>query len=226
MQPHHIGDVNVERLLGASYKPEAPDAACVEGLRARVEATARALADRAPAPRPEEEHLRKVRRRLGWAMALAAAVAGVALLVRAADRPEAAAKARPGDVEETVAAPDPARGVPWAGDSSLGLTPRPRSAEGPDEVKVAVGAELQTRPGHARRVTLADGSVLYLNADPHVCYLAERQVRLVRGELYVEVAPRPAGQAGATFVVQAPDREVQALGTRFGVWADGGRSGV
>src|SRR5262249_41445635 len=82
-----------------------------------------------------------------------------------------------------------------------------------------------TKPGERRRVTLADGSVLYLNGDTSVKYLADRQVQLVRGELYVEVAPREAG-TGATFVVKAPGRDMEALGTRFSVWAEGAKSGL
>jgi ferric-dicitrate binding protein FerR (iron transport regulator)/predicted Zn-dependent protease len=220
MQPHDIGDLNVERLVGASYKPEQPDPQFVAQLHARLQAAARS---RAPAQQPDQEHLRKIRRRLGWAMALAACVAGVALLLRAADRPEAAKKDQPRNGSEAkVVNPDAPRAVPWGGEVAHGLTPRDRSAA-VEEPKVTVGTTLNTKAGERRRVTLADGSVLYLNSDTEAKYVAERRVRLVRGELYVEVSPRPEGP---TFVVQAPDRSIEALGTRFNVWTEAAKSGV
>src|SRR5260370_9775388 len=98
------------------------------------------------------------------------------------------------------------------------MVPHPRAAA-PAEARVAIGADLVTKAGQRRRVTLADGSVLFLNGDTHVQYVADRQVKLLQGELYVQVSPRDAG-SGATFIVNAPDREVEALGTHFSVCAD------
>ena len=83
MQPHDIGDQNVERLVGASYKPESPDLAFVQRLQTRLQAAARSMAPLTS----EAQRLLKLRRRLGWSMAAAAAVAGVALLLHALDRP-------------------------------------------------------------------------------------------------------------------------------------------
>jgi ferric-dicitrate binding protein FerR (iron transport regulator)/tetratricopeptide (TPR) repeat protein len=215
MQPHDIGDQNVERLVGASYKPELPDPAFVERLRDRLQAAAQSMA---PAPSAAEaQRLLKLRRRLGWSMAAAAAVAGVALALHALDRPEPAqtnvADQRSATLPSTTKAP-----------KGTGLVPQPRPAA-PAETLVAVGENLTTKAGQRRRAVLADGSVLFLNGDTHVQYVADRQVKLLRGELYVEVSPRAAG-SGATFVVKAPDREVQALGTHFSVWAEGAKSGV
>ncbi len=113
----------------------------------------------------------------------------------------------------------------WQREISAGLTPRARPAAAPD-VPIPVGTLLETSEGQPRRVVLADGSALYLNSGTRVQYLAERQVRLMQGELYVEVSPRQAGNVGATFMVKTPDRVMQALGTRFSVWADGSKSGV
>src|SRR5262249_7555399 len=92
--------------------------------------------------------------------------------------------------------------------------------------RVGVGADLITKPGERRRLTLADGSILYINSDTHAHYTGERRVQLLRGELYVEVAPREAGTEGATFRVQTADREVPGLGTRFSVSTEAGQSAV
>src|SRR5712692_9928695 len=73
-----VGDRNVERLLGAAYKPEDVDADFARSLTGKLCAAARALA--ADDPR------RVLRRRLGWTMGLAASVAVVALVFYAAER--------------------------------------------------------------------------------------------------------------------------------------------
>jgi len=227
MELHDIGNSNVERLVGTSYKPELPDPEFVKGVTARMQAAALAMA--AQAPGPQEEHLYKVRRRLGWAMAVAACAASVALILHAVDRPPTATRVRPQDADQVLIQPGAANDVSLSGEVSGGLMPRPRSAPS-EEIKVPVGTDLTTGPGQRRRVNLADGSVLYLNSDTQVKYLAERQVKLVKGELYVEVSPRPSTVhrplSTDHFVVKAPDRDIQALGTRFSVWADGVQSGV
>src|SRR5262249_9751305 len=61
--------------------------------------------------------------------------------------------------------------------------------------------------------------------------VGERQVKLVKGEVYVEVnpsplTPRPSSLSSATFTVSAPGRQMQALGTHFSVWSHEGQSGV
>jgi ferric-dicitrate binding protein FerR (iron transport regulator) len=220
MQPHDIGDKNVERLVGASYKPELPEPGFVQQLHARMQAAAQQMAKATPQS-SEAARLLKLRRRLGWSMAAAAAVAGVALVLYALDRPE---PMRYSLAEDTGPLPVGPKGPRWTGKASEGMVPQPRAAA-PAETRVAIGAELTTKAGQRRRVTLADGSVLYLNGDTCVQYVADRQVKLLQGELYVEVSPREADN-GATFVVKAPDREVAALGTHFSVWAEGARSGV
>ena len=144
-------------------------------------------------------------------MATAAAAAGIVLALHALDRPAKVNKDRPGETQEVAVQPgtDQPSAPGW-------LTPRPRAAV--PEITVRVGAELTTGPGERRRVNLADGSVLYLNANTQVRNTADRQVRLVKGELYVEVSPNPAHHSPLTthtFIVNTPDRDVQALGTRF-----------
>ena len=220
MQSHNIGDQNIERLLEAAYQPALANPQFVKDVAANMQAAAQSLAGRVPPrPAPDPEHLRKIRWRLGWAMAVAASAAVVVLIFHAADRERPEPKQ---DLGEAVAQkPDRA----WSAQASAGLTPRVRPAAEPD-FKIPVGTHIETGEGQWRRVNLVDGSVLYLNSGTRVTYLAERQVKLHQGELYVEVSPRQAGSVGATFMVKAPDRDVQALGTRFSVWADGVKSGV
>src|SRR5207253_2003870 len=101
---------------------------------------------------------------------------------------------------------------------STGLTARPRP-EVPAAKPIEVGATLVTKAGERRRVSLADGSVLYLNQNSKVTYSANRRIDLSQGEIYVEVTP-PSGEwrvasgesKAETFIVKTPARTVSALG--------------
>ncbi|WP_058644537.1 FecR family protein [Pseudacidovorax intermedius] len=76
-------------------------------------------------------------------------------------------------------------------------------------------ADFSTTTGERRVVALADGSRLWLNARSAVDQHFDagiRRLRLRTGELIVEVSPDGAGRA---FVVQTPEGEARALGTRF-----------
>src|SRR5262249_1588384 len=91
-----------------------------------------------------------------------------------------------------------------------------------------VGATLVTKAGERRRVSLADGSVLYVNQNSKVTYRANRKIDLDQGEVYLEVTSDSSliTNHSPTFTVKTPARTVSALGTRFGVQADGQNSGV
>lgn len=81
-------------------------------------------------------------------------------------------------------------------------------------------AEVTTRYGEIKRVTLPDGSLVVLNAHSSLklpenwSNSGDRQVWL-EGEAYFEVAKKPATHQ--KFVVHAPMVDVQVLGTRFNV---------
>lgn len=78
----------------------------------------------------------------------------------------------------------------------------------------AVFADLRSATGERRRVTLADGSQLDLNAGSAVDVAFEAGQRLLllrRGELVVRVAADPS----RPFVVRSAQGDVRALGTRF-----------
>jgi len=224
--PADVGDRNVERLLGAAYKPEDIDADFARVLTGKLCSVARDLAaERTPTATPtvtEERRRAVLHQRLGWAMGLAASVAAVALFLYAAQRqatpPHAMTEDEHGDLAPSL------RQTSSPADTGPGLTPRPRPAA-PEVKPLSVGQSLTTRTGERRRITLADGSVLYLNQNTQVTQTARRRLVLGSGEIYLEVAPREQG-SGATFIVQTEGRKVSALGTRFAVRAEPQGTGV
>ena len=87
----------------------------------------------------------------------------------------------------------------------------------------ALLADLRTGTGERRSLTLADGSRLVLNARSAVDVdftSAERRLRLREGEVIASVAP----DAARPFVVASAEGTVRALGTRFLVRQEAGRS--
>ena len=101
-----------------------------------------------------------------------------------------------------------------------GLTARP-PLRTPTAEMLHVGQSLETGPQQRRRVTLDDGSILYLNRNTAVTLDAPRHVTLRRGEIFVEVAQLPLSHREmAPFAVRTPDRELVALGTKFDVRVD------
>jgi len=77
-------------------------------------------------------------------------------------------------------------------------------------------ADLKTDTGQWQTESLADGSRLTLSSHSAVnihYYAQRREVELVAGRIWVDVAPDPA----RPFVVTTPQGRIQALGTRFTV---------
>ncbi|MFM9965742.1 MAG: VIT domain-containing protein, partial [Planctomycetaceae bacterium] len=91
-----------------------------------------------------------------------------------------------------------------------------RSANSAAIQRVHLGETLSTGPREKRRVTLLDGSVLSINEQSRVTIVAERRVKLLAGEVFVEVLPTANAER---FVVETPQRTVTALGTKFVVKA-------
>lgn len=84
---------------------------------------------------------------------------------------------------------------------------------------------IMTAKGEQRRLVLADGSHLWVNTDSRVRLAVSpdhREIRIDRGEAYVEVAHDPAHP----FEVKAGDIAVRALGTHFDVRHEDGRTDV
>ena len=99
------------------------------------------------------------------------------------------------------------------------LLPQRREAAPTERVKV--GDVITTGERERKRLTLPDGSVLFVNQQTIAKIETPRKVRVESGEVYVEVVPENllAGELRTKFVVEAPDRSVTALGTKFAVKA-------
>jgi len=100
------------------------------------------------------------------------------------------------------------------------LVPLRREAAPVERVKV--GDVIQTAKRERRRVTLPDGSVLFVNQQTVAKIETPRKVRVDSGEIYVEAVPMNLLEAELRekFVVEAPGRSVTALGTKFAVKAE------
>lgn len=81
-----------------------------------------------------------------------------------------------------------------------------------------IGSVISTGVRDRRRVTLPDGSVLFVNEGAEVRIAAARRVEVDRGEIFVEVSPQfDDADRRQKFEVVTPARTVTALGTKFGV---------
>ncbi|MHC4179430.1 MAG: VIT domain-containing protein, partial [Planctomycetota bacterium] len=202
-----VADRNVERLLTGAYQPEVPDPAFVEKATAAIQAAAR----QRPVSPASGQRAATAKRLIGWTVAAALLVGvgmilGSGLLARRGIQRDETVDLLPRDydvpADRTLVAEvskDPI--------GTAGLTARARPEA----------------PGQRRRVALDDGSVLYLNQQTAATLDKSRHVTLQRGEIFVEVAPRPeteeTGQKASShqFVVATPDRRLTALGTKFSV---------
>lgn len=104
-----------------------------------------------------------------------------------------------------------------------GLKPKTKP-EAPKTVALKAGEKFETKAGEKRRVTLPDGSFLYLNQKTTVELPENRHVKLVAGEVFLEAVP--ARTEAERFVVETPKRSVTALGTKFAVSASEAGTGV
>ena len=75
--------------------------------------------------------------------------------------------------------------------------------------------EISTGPGQQSKVSLPDGSLVWLNAETVVKYQPDKEKRKVSltGEAYFEVNHAP----GYPFIVETGDAKVKVLGTKFNV---------
>jgi hypothetical protein len=81
------------------------------------------------------------------------------------------------------------------------------------------GARIRTAPRALAEVRMADGSTVRLNESTEVRIERSRGLDLVRGRLWSEVA-----RAETPFVVTVPDAAVTALGTKFDVELEPGKT--
>lgn len=98
---------------------------------------------------------------------------------------------------------------------------KPQRVQAAPVQRVKVGDVIQTGARERRRVTLPDGSVLFVNQNTLARIETPRRVSVDYGEVYVEAVPQNLleGLLRRKFVIKAPDRSVTALGTRFAVKA-------
>ncbi|MEZ2296312.1 FecR domain-containing protein [Variovorax sp. RCC_210] len=91
----------------------------------------------------------------------------------------------------------------------------------------ALGAEYRTATGERRDIELADGSRVALNTATAIDVMFDATQRLVRqrgGEILVDTAPDPAPGAHRPFSVETAQGRLRALGMRFIVRSEEGRS--
>jgi len=92
------------------------------------------------------------------------------------------------------------------------------------ELLMAWGADYRTTTGEQRKITLIDGTSVWLNTDTalRVDYQAgARLLKLASGEILVQTAPDAAQRP---FYVETRYGRLQALGTRFSVYHDNNRT--
>mgnify|MGYP000372929728 CR=1 FL=1 len=183
-----------------------------EAARQTAVAVARQLAD-APSPAPAR------RSRSWWRMLAAPIPAGCAAALLIAIG-LFGFRGKPGEPTPEVPMLAAATNDHLEG---LGLTARSRP-EAPKSVAMGVGEKIDTQPGEKRRVTLPDGSFLYLNQDTSVELTKARYVKLTAGEMFLEAIP--AKGENDQFVVETATKSVTALGTKFAVSATKAGTGV
>jgi len=98
--------------------------------------------------------------------------------------------------------------------------------ESPAIVRMALGDEISTGDFERRRVTLPDGSLLFVNSRSRVKIATKRRVEVFQGEVFVEVVPNFDEGESRKFEVVTPKRTVTALGTKFAVKVDGEETDV
>ena len=240
----NIADANVERLIRTGYRPESLDAQFVARVQEQMLAAAaeqRAAARPSPTAVGENPPNQVSMMSAGWGIAILLLIGIIALSSFRRPAPQSSYQTQ-GDVvwiDGKAYVAESAQRVPLPGsdlrpldemlvgfnpsgrkyDVSLGLVARekPTSAAAP---AAKVGDVITTAAQEQRRVTLPDGSVLFVDENTEAKLVANRQVEVTQGEIFVEVAPEllPDERRG-TFLVKTTGRTVTALGTKFGVRA-------
>ena len=244
-----IGDQNVERLVAEAYAPEVPDADFVKRVGNRVQEESRQShsdAESQPVELPNDTDARNIQWELvPWLAAALLLFFIVYLFFPKSQTHDSPGHYREGDIvwidDKAYIAVDssdegsgrslkPIEKTPMPADSEVrqvnlvgdeGLIPRSRQTNenvAPSEV----GESIVTKQGERRRITLPDGSTLFINDQSTVSIDGTRTLTLKRGQVYVEVAADP----NLKFVVKTSKRDVTALGTKFAVQVADSNSAV
>ena len=251
-RPDHdaVGDQNVERLLSSAYTPATLDPAFVARVRQHAQSEAqrkRRSGGREIVSLPSRLWQQRRWQPMAATVALVVLVAVAYLALRGA-RTEKGEYYRDGDYVWIDGQPFVRSGeaestgtrqrqtfqsqlkpvanrniVPQI--DARGLVPRKRTrAAAPRQL--VVGESMATGLGERRHVTMPDGSQLFVNENASLKIVADRKISVPRGEVFVVVSPMDSGDRQPTFVVQTPDRDVTAWGTKFAVNVADGRTGV
>jgi ferric-dicitrate binding protein FerR (iron transport regulator)/tetratricopeptide (TPR) repeat protein len=207
----HLGDCPACAATAEAFElQDAEMRHAFDDRRHQAGAVAERVADRLPRHRSRATRWKRFRRRARpyvFGALLVAAAVGLTLFLTSHRKPRAVP-------------PSPADG---SAEPVAVLTARPRPAT-PPATPLTVGQTLRTKAGERRRALLPDGSVVYVNQDTTVTLDRERHLALTSGEVFVEVTPVRDGVG--PFVVQTPQREVTAVGTKFAVRAGAAKTGV
>ena len=210
-----IADQNTERLLQAAHPAEPVPPEFAIKLEETLKRALRAMPTRQTAPPPQSESQKRWRQLSLVVGSLAACLLFVlAFSMLSRTQPEERKQAKTGDLPS-------ARQASWTGEGYDTMTPRPRPAA-PALSLLKDGETITTKAGQRRLVQLGDGTKLYVNEKSEVKATASRQLSLLNGQIYLEVAPLE----GPRFVVKAGSRELTATGTHFAVQADAKSAGV
>lgn len=248
-----VADENVERLLATSYDPETPDQDFVRRVSDRVLEVAGSVGHSQDerAVRPASPISRRLLRweTVPWVIIIVLLVLLVSLPVRqrapdvpgyyregdivwidgkayrAADLRERENRSSQNSRPRGGLKPSRAEIRPVGLFGDRGLTPRVRPAiENPPRIEV--GKSVTTRRGQRRRVTLPDGSTLYVNENTFLTVDERRSISLKHGQVYLDVVPQNEGSAETGFVVKTSRHAVTALGTKFATEVDGSTTAV
>ncbi|MCA9225563.1 MAG: FecR domain-containing protein, partial [Planctomycetales bacterium] len=243
---------NIQRLLKHAYAPETPDADFATRVANSLQAAALERAATVKTSRPANTEHRAARHQhasasIYWQTTMLRVGSIAALFIVAIGmfyglRPATDTLYRDGDlvwIDGRAYTPAETKGpdgfVPATADrinettadvmrlvSTRGLTPR-QLADPPTLQKAAVGDTISTSDTTRRRVTLPDGSVLYVNINSEAKIVGNRHVSVDRGEVFVEVNPvgefdpESGQESRQRFVLTTPGQEIVALGTKFAV---------
>src|SRR5262249_25603473 len=105
------------------------------------------------------------------------------------------------------------------------LTARPRPS-GRAIQPLAAGDEIRTETGQRRHFRLPDGSSLYVNQNTALKLDTASHLSLVAGEVVVEGAPTSRPERATPFVIQAPQRTVTGVNSKFAVQTRPAGTGV
>jgi ferric-dicitrate binding protein FerR (iron transport regulator)/tetratricopeptide (TPR) repeat protein len=206
----HIADCPACAATAEAFELQDADIRHAFGERRhQAGSVAERVADRLPRRADPWKRFRRRARPFAFGAVLAAAVVGLAWFLAAHSNPHAG----------------PVIPAPGGAEPLEGLTARPKPPAAPAQ-QLALGQTLRTGAAERRRVALPDGSVVYANQNTTFTYDRERHLALAAGEVFVEVRPMSLREGVGPFIVQAPRREVTAVGTKFAVRAGADKTSV